>query len=84
MASAKPLRATELIDCAKANAKEEIQVVSERCGYGRDIAAFERELKKACDYIGVKIESFEDFRDDTRNHSKDKDIEIAPETPTQF
>lgn len=43
MTSSAPLHDNELIDCAKANAKKTIEVVSERCGYGKDIDRFERE-----------------------------------------
>lgn len=84
MASSKPLQGTELIDCAKANAKKEIEVVSERCGYGEDIAQFEEELKKACDSIGIEINDFEDLKTDESDRDKEPKIEIAPETPTQF
>lgn len=78
------LHDNELIDCAKANAKKEIEVVAERCGYGKDIASFERELKKACNSIGVEIESFEDLREDEPDKGKEQGVEIAPETPTKF
>lgn len=78
-----PLHDNELIDCAKANANQEIEVVSERCGYGKDIATFERELKKACDSIGVEIKSFKDLRDKPESEDE-QGIEIAPKTPSKF
>ena len=81
MASSTPLHDNELIDCAKANAKYEIEVVSERCGYGNDIATFERELKKACNSIGIEIESFQDLRADKPKNEAETGAEIAPEAP---
>ena len=84
MASSTPLHDNELIDCAKANAKYEIEVVSERCGYGDDLAAFERELKKACDSIGVEIESFKDLREDEPKNEAETGAEIAPDAPNRL
>jgi hypothetical protein len=81
MTSLKPLHGTELINCAQANAKEEIEVVSELCGYGKDITTFEQELKKACDSIGLEIESFKDLSQEQLHRNT---IEIAPQTPNQF
>ena len=82
--SATPLHGTELIDCAKANANTEVEIVSELCGYGKDIATFEQELKKACDSIGLKIKSIEDLRENQPDRNKHQKIEIFPETPNQF
>lgn len=55
MASSAPLKGTDLIDCARANASKEIEITAQRCGYGEDIATFERELKQAGDYIGGRL-----------------------------
>lgn len=85
MTSSVPLHGPELIDCARSNVKKEIEVVSELCGYGKDIIAFEQELKKACDLIGLEIESFKNLREiepDIRNKYQKK--VIAPETPNTF
>ena len=78
MSSSTPLDGSELIDCAKANSEKDIKVVSERCGYDEDIAAFERELKKACSLIGVEIKRFEDLREDELENQQKPEIEIAP------
>ena len=61
MASSAPLQGTDLIDCAKANSNKGIEVAAERCGYGRDLVTFERELKRAGDHIGVELNSFNDL-----------------------
>lgn len=84
MTSPAPLHGTELIDCVKANAKKEIEIVSEHCGYGQNIDAFEQELKKACNSIGIEIEGFKDLREDKSDQIKERKVVIAPETPTQF
>ena len=82
MTSSAPLRGTDLIDCAKANATKGIEVAAQRCGYGKDLATFEHELKKAGDYIGVEIHSFNDLI--TSQPQQEPGIEIAPESPTQL
>jgi hypothetical protein len=84
MTSPRPLHGTELIDSVKASAKKEIKVVSELCGYGQDIEAFERELKKACNAIGLEIEGFQYFQENELDSLKEPTVEIAPETPTKF
>lgn len=61
MTSSAPLRGTDLIDCARANAKKGIEVTAQRCGYGSDLATFERELQQAGKHIGVEIHGFDDL-----------------------
>lgn len=52
MAANNPLKGIELIDCAKANSQELVDIVAYRCGYGENISLFEQELKKSCQEIG--------------------------------
>jgi pyruvate-formate lyase-activating enzyme len=84
MASSTPLHGSELIDCARANTNQGIEVASQRCGYGEDLPTFERELKKACASIGIDIKSFKDLTEDGAQRKKEQGIEIAPETPNQL
>lgn len=84
MASSAPLHGSELIDCARANAKKGIELASQRCGYGDNIDTFESELKKACASIGVEIKSFEDLTDERTYSQKEQGVEIAPDTPNQL
>lgn len=84
MASPAPLKGTDLIDCAKANASKGIEVAAQRCGYGEDLATFERELKQAGNYIGVEIHSFGDLSTDQQKREQEPGIEVAPESPTQL
>ena len=82
MASEKPLSGAELIDCARANIAEGIEVTAKRCGYGNDIAAFQRELHKAGQSLGLDISEFRDLNPNLKIDTPG--IEIAPESTTQF
>ncbi|MBD2104981.1 hypothetical protein [Leptolyngbya sp. FACHB-261] len=83
MASIAPLQGSELIDCARANFKKGIQVAAERCGYGEDLQTFERELKKACDHIGVEIGSFQDLTPDGQRE-QEPGMVVSPDTVGQL
>lgn len=82
MASAAPLTGTYLIDCAKANGKKGVEIAAQNCGYGSDIATFERELQQAGSFIGLEIDNFDDLI--AIRQTDESGIEIAPESPTQF
>ncbi|HAX74852.1 MAG TPA: hypothetical protein DCY88_03215 [Cyanobacteria bacterium UBA11372] len=84
MASPTPLKDTDLIDCAKANAKDGIETAAYLCGYGDDISTFERELKHACDRIGVKYKELGDLITDQDTIVNLGGIEIAPDTPSDL
>jgi hypothetical protein len=53
MASPHPLTGLELIDCARANAVQGLDVACELCGYGNDIPAFQQQLRQAFADIGL-------------------------------
>ena len=55
MASSTPLQGTELVDCARANAKQGIETAALQCGYGEDLNAFSRELKAACEQMNLQV-----------------------------
>ena len=57
----KPLTGTELIDCAKANAKQGLEQAAYYCGYGHDIEAFQTQLEQACQDIGVEYNQLGDL-----------------------
>ncbi|HAZ45356.1 MAG TPA: hypothetical protein DDW76_08010 [Cyanobacteria bacterium UBA11369] len=84
MASPTPLHDTDLIDCAKANAKEGVETAAYLCGYGKDINTFERELKQACDRIGIKYNELGDLITDFDRIIDQGGIEIAPDTPSEL
>ena len=55
MASSTPLQGTELVDCARSNAKQGIVTAAMQCGYGDDLNTFSRELKAACEQMNLQV-----------------------------
>ena len=86
MVSQKMLQGIELIDCAKANAKQGAAVAAERCGYGNDLSLFSESLTKACEEIGVHIDEIEDLITDQQvaKENREEGHEIAPDTTSQL
>lgn len=84
MSSPTPLQGIELIDCAKANAKQGIGTAADLCGYGSDLNAFKQALQQACDHIGVKISELSDLITDTPAVSLDRGVIIEPDTPDEL
>jgi len=82
MASSNRLFGIDLIDCARANGPEGLEVAAQRCGYGNDIKGFELELESAAKSLNLEISSFYDLTKIQPGH--EREIEIAPESPTQF
>jgi hypothetical protein len=83
MASPIPLRGTELIDCAQANAKEGISVATQQCGYHNDIDTFQHELSVALTHIGITNKDFDDLLKAV-SLVPTLGFEIAPDTPTNL
>ncbi|UJB72540.1 hypothetical protein HRE53_28495 (plasmid) [Acaryochloris sp. 'Moss Beach'] len=54
-----PLTGIDLIDCARANAKEGLKTAAQLCGYGTDVMGFQHALTEAGQYIGMDIESLD-------------------------
>jgi hypothetical protein len=80
MASPTPLKGLELVDCARANAKQGIETAAELCGYGEDLKTFSQELKQACDQMGVKINELTDLITDQDALINLEGEIVAPET----
>ena len=80
------LQGIELIDCAKANAKQGLTVAAQQCGYGDNISLFQENLTKACQEIGVEIDQLSDLITDQQMVKEDRrqNIEIAPESNTKL
>lgn len=55
MISPTKLNGTELVDCARANAKQGIQIAAYQCGYGDDIKTFAQELSQACETMNLTV-----------------------------
>lgn len=84
MASHNQLHGVELIDCAKANAKQGIETATELCGYGQNVNAFQAELKKACQDIGVEIHELSDLITTQQTVRQEGGFDIAPESATEL
>lgn len=56
-----PLTGEDLINCAKANAKQTISNVALLCGYGSDVNRFRTSLQETMKEIGVEHESLENL-----------------------
>ncbi len=61
MASSTPLQGTELVDCARANAKQGIETAALQCGYGDDLNTFSRELKAACEQMNLQVKELSEL-----------------------
>ncbi|MBI4785120.1 MAG: hypothetical protein HY785_28015 [Oscillatoriophycideae cyanobacterium NC_groundwater_1537_Pr4_S-0.65um_50_18] len=80
MSASKPLQGLDLIDCAKANAKQGADVATELCGYGTDTAAFYQALKEAGDRMGIQIAELSDLVTEQQTILQEGGIEVAPDT----
>ncbi|MBF2045966.1 MAG: hypothetical protein EDM05_042120 [Leptolyngbya sp. IPPAS B-1204] len=84
MAASEPLKGIELIDCAKANAKQGIEVAANLCGYGDDLTEFRQQLHQACQQIGVEMTELSDLITEQQTVLQTGGIEIAPDTASEL
>jgi hypothetical protein len=84
MTSSTRLTGIELIDCAKANAKQGIETASRLCGYGDQLQTFKDELQTACREIGVEISELNDLITDQQTVLQQGGIEVAPDTASEL
>ncbi|BAY63996.1 MULTISPECIES: hypothetical protein [Calothrix] len=61
MASTTPLQGTELVDCARANAKQGIETAAYQCGYGNDLNKFASELRQACEEMNLQVKELNEL-----------------------
>ncbi len=61
MASSTPLQGSELVDCARANAKQGIEIAALQCGYGENLNTFSRELKAACEQMNLQVKELNEL-----------------------
>ena len=79
------LKGIELIDCAKANAKQGIATAAKLSGYEDNLTLFSENLHQACQEIGVDINELEDLITDQQIAKENrKIIEVAPDTTSQL
>ena len=77
------LQGIELINCAKANARQGIAIAAQQSGYDQNIDLFQENLTKACKQIGVHIEKLDDLITAQQvAKEKRKVMDISPDTAT--
>ncbi len=85
MASSTPLKGTELVDCARANAKQGIETAASQCGYGDDLNKFSHELRQACEEMNLQVKELSELITDQDNILNLGSGEIvAPDTASQL
>lgn len=84
MSASQPLQGIELIDCARANAKQGVAIAAELCGYGANITQFQQSLQQACHNIGVEIDELSDLITDQPALIRQPGVEFAPDSPTEL
>jgi len=85
MASPTPLQGTELVDCARANAKQGIETAAYQCGYGDDLNTFAQELKQACEQMNLQVKELTELITDQDMLLQLGTGEVvAPDTPSEL
>ncbi len=75
------LQGIELINCAKANAKQGLMVAAKNCGYDDDTELFIKNLHQSCQEIGIYINELNDLITDQQIAKENRKVlEIAPDT----
>ncbi len=85
MAATEPLKGLELVDCAKANAKQGVETAAYLCGYQQDLNTFKQSLQQACQEMGVTFHELSDLITDQQTMLQMGEGEIvAPDTTSQL
>ena len=85
MAKSEPLKGIELIDCARANAKEGVATAAQLSGYGQDVETFQRELIAACHRIGVEIQELSQLMTHQQIMGlRERGLEVAPDSDSDL
>ena len=84
MTASERLKGVELVDCAKANAKQGMETAARQCGYGENVEEFGQKLQQACQDMGVDFNSLSDLVTDQQLAAEKGVVEIAPETQNQL
>ncbi|MEB3182387.1 MAG: hypothetical protein VKL59_25630 [Nostocaceae cyanobacterium] len=61
MASPIRLQGNELVDCARANAKQGIETAAYQCGYGDDLRSFSQALQEACEQMNLQVKELSEL-----------------------
>ena len=85
MSSSTPLQGTELVDCARANAKQGIETAALQCGYGEDINTFAQALKQACEQMNLQVKELSELiTDQEMILQMGKGEVVAPDTASEL
>ncbi|MEO1430382.1 MAG: hypothetical protein AAFS12_01210 [Cyanobacteria bacterium J06632_19] len=84
MTSPTPLKGTDLVDCAKANAKQGIVTAALQCGYGNDLNTFRQELSNACDQMNLQLSELNELITTTDASRLNIGEVVAPDTPADL
>lgn len=84
MAPPQPLSGINLIDCAKANSKQGVEVAAKQCGFGEDTDSFITQLQTACQDIGVDVQELSDLVTEQQRLKKIPGVTIAPDSPSDL
>ncbi|MEO1689991.1 MAG: hypothetical protein AAFR63_00455 [Cyanobacteria bacterium J06631_6] len=68
------LQGIELINCAKANAKQGVEVAAAQSGYESNVGLFVENLHVACQQIGVDINELSDLIKEQRVAMSDAEV----------
>lgn len=79
------LQGIELINCAKANAKQGVTVAAQQSGYDENVSLFIENLNKACQQIGVNINELDDLITDQQIAQENRKVmDISPDTNSKL
>jgi hypothetical protein len=84
MSAKTPLEGIELVDCARANAKQGIETAAELCGYGTQLNQFKQAVKQACERMGVEFHELSDLIKDEPSILQVEGEIVAPDSDGQL
>lgn len=84
MASPTRLTGVELVDCARANAKQGVEITAELCGYGSDLNGFRSELQKACEHMRIEFHELSDLIKDQPVAVSLDGMTVEPDSPGEL
>lgn len=85
MSSSTPLQGTELVDCARANAKQGIETAAFQCGYGKNLNTFAQALKQACEEMNLQVKELSELITDQEMMLQMGQGEVvAPDTASEL
>jgi hypothetical protein len=83
MTASQPLTGLDLIDCARANSTQGLEVAAKQCGYGQETDHFIECLQAACTDIGIEVQELKDLIVQQQARQV-PGIEIAPDSPSEL